>query len=253
MKKHFFLPRYAPFWCIPRYQVLTSILFLLLAVCFQTISEESLLNPSSLPPLPKKIIFTFDDGPYPEFTEKLLKILGEEKIKATFFIVGEMGARYPYLLKLLNSQGHEIAGHTYTHPNLTKIPLTRVKEELEKTRLLIREFTGKNTYLFRPPGGNYNESLKRISSSSGYQPIFWTIFPQDHSSDISAEEIYQRVIENIHPNGIILFHSGRENTLQALPRIVQTLKEKNYTFITISDLITEEKNLAYVQRTNPGY
>lgn len=248
MKKHFFLPRY---------QALISGVFLLLTVCFQTISEESLLNPSLLPPeikviTSKKIALTFDDGPYPELSEKLLRILAEEKVKATFFIVGEMGERYPYLLQLLNSQGHEIAGHTYTHPNLTKIPLVKIREELEKTHLLIKKFTGKDTYLFRPPGGNYNENLQNICSALGYQPVFWTIFPQDHL-DIPADEIYQRVIGNIHPNGIILFHSGKENTLQALPRIIQTLKEKNYTFVTVSDLIGEEKNLVYVQRTNLGY
>lgn len=243
MKEHFFLPRY---------QILTSILFLILTLGFQTLSQESVLNSSLLPPLPKKIVFTFDDGPYPEYTERLLEILEKEKIKATFFIVGEMGAQYPYLLQLINSKGQEVANHTYTHPNLTKLSSSEVIGELEKTRILIKGVTGKDTHLFRPPGGNYNENLKRISSSFSYQPIFWTIFPQDHS-DISAGKIYQRVIENIHSNGIILFHSGRENTLQALPRIIQTLREKNYTFVTISDLIVEEKNLAYVQRANSGY
>lgn len=239
MKGHFFLPRY---------QLLTSVLFLLLTVCFQTVSEESLLNPSLLPTeikisseviTSKKIAFSFDDGPYPELSEKLLKILEEENIKATFFIVGEMGERYPYLLQLLSSQGHEVAGHTYTHPNLTKVSLARVKEELERTRVLIREFTGKDTYLFRPPGGNYNENLKNIFSSLGYQPIFWTIFPQDHL-DISVEEIYQRVVKNVHPNGIVILHSGRENTLNALPKIIQALKKENYHFVTVSELNKEK-------------
>ncbi len=250
MKKHFFLPRY---------QLLTSVLFLLLTVCFQTVSEESLLNSSSLPAeirtsseviSSKKIALTFDDGPYPELSERLLEILAKEKINATFFIVGEMGARSPGLLQLFDSQGHEVAGHTYTHPNLTRISLTRIKEELEKTRVLIREFTGKDTYLFRPPGGNYNENLKNICSSLGYQPIFWTILPQDHL-DIPVEEIYQRVVKNVHPDGIIILHSGKENTLNALPKIIQTLKKENYRFVTVSELNREKvddfagKNLSH--------
>jgi len=241
MKKRFFLPRY---------QALVVIIFLLLTVCFQTISEESLLNPSLLPSevntsseviTSKKIALTFDDGPYPELTEKLLKILTEEKIKATFFIVGEMGEHHSYLLQLLNSQGHEVAGHTYSHPNLTKIPLAKVREELEKTRLLIKNSTGKDTYLFRPPGGNYNKNLRSICSSLGYQPVFWTVFPQDHL-DISAEEIYTRVVKDVHPDGIVILHSGRENTLRALPKIIQTLRKENYSFVTVSELRSERIN-----------
>lgn len=226
MKLHFFLPRY---------QVLIGVSFFLLTVSFQTIPEESLLNSSLVPSLEKKIALTFDDGPYPEFTEQILKIFAEEKIKGTFFIVGEMGARYPELLKLLDQEGQEVAGHTYTHPNLTKMSLKKIVEELDQTRLLIKEHTGKDTYLFRPPGGNFNENLKEICTSAGYEPVFWTIFPQDHL-DLSVEEIYARVVKNIRPNGIVILHSGRENTLRALPKIIQTLKKENYRFVTVSEL-----------------
>ena len=118
---------------------------------------------------------TFDDGPKPGITEKLLAVLTHEGVPATFFVIGRHAAEYPELTRKIADAGMQIENHTYTHPNLTLLPPDQFERELLKTNVAIRTATGKRVRFFRPPGGNMNGDVAKISSKLGLTPCMWTI------------------------------------------------------------------------------
>ena len=110
----------------------------------------------SLDPPHPWIALTFDDGPHPVMTEKLMAVLKQEGVPATFFVVGKMAVRYPGIVQDMAREGYEVANHTFTHPNLSHVDTKTLLNELAQTREVIRLLTGKDTVFFRPPGGNYS-------------------------------------------------------------------------------------------------
>lgn len=263
------------FFVVRRYQAILVCLLFFLLVNTKLTSRGSELNPSLLPllekykkaeveqppkinvviapvpvPQPKpiakpkmfhRIALTFDDGPYPGFTEKLLDILKKEKVKATFFVIGKNVEKYPETLQKIAKEGHEIAGHTYTHRNLTQIPVEEIMVELELTRTLIEKTVNQRSYLFRPPGGQYNKKVMDLSNKGGYKMVLWTTLPGDHARP-EPGIIYARTMESVFDGGVIVLHSGVKQTLVALPKIIQKLKAKGYEFQTVSKIVTTEKN-----------
>jgi len=191
---------------------------------------------------PYCVALTFDDGPYPEYTEKLLDILENENVQATFFVIGRHVEKYPILTKLITEKKHELGGHTYTHKNITHLENFDLFSELENTRKVIQKATGINTYLFRPPGGKFNQKTINFISGLGYKTILWDILPKDHEPSKTSKEISKFIIENTKPNDIILLHLGRKPTLEALPEIIWQLRLKGYRFVTISELLAKQKN-----------
>jgi peptidoglycan/xylan/chitin deacetylase (PgdA/CDA1 family) len=105
------------------------------------------------PQAPHRLAITFDDGPHPAFTHRLLKILRQERVHATFFVVGSQIARYPHLLQAISRDGHQIANHTYHHYNMTTLAPAKILSELDETQRLIERITGQKARFFRPPGG----------------------------------------------------------------------------------------------------
>ncbi len=191
---------------------------------------------------PHYVALTFDDGPYPVYTEKLLDILENENVSATFFVIGRHVKKYPELAKLIIIKKHEIGGHTYNHKNITKLEESDLFLELENTRKAIEESTGINTYLFRPPGGKFNTKTIKFVSRLGYSTVLWTVLPKDHKPHKTSKEITKYIVENTSPGDIILLHLGRKPTLDALPEIIWKLRLKGYKFVTISELLKEQKN-----------
>ncbi len=193
-------------------------------------------------PLPavklKPLCLTFDDGPHPGQTERLLSILKEAHVRATFFVVGKQAELYPYLLKKIAQDGHELANHTYSHRNMKTLSDQEISEELEKTETLVSAATGKKMKYFRPPGGQYNSQVVAAAKARGYEMVLWSIFPQDHTNPPSAL-IRSRILGGAHKDGIVLLHSGVENTLETLPELIRTLKRRGYVFETVAQLRTE--------------
>ncbi len=187
-------------------------------------------------PLPMKhISLTFDDGPHPAYTERLLKVLKQARVHATFFVVGKQAELHPELLKMISDDGHEIANHTYSHRNMRTLSPSDICEELEKTEKIVESVTGKKMRYFRPPGGQYNSQVVAAAKDRGYEMVLWSIFPQDHTNPAS-ELIRSRVLTGAKNDGIVLLHSGIENTLQTLPDLIKTLKRKGYAFETVTGL-----------------
>lgn len=202
-----------------------------------------------------QVILTFDDGPDPRYTPRILDILKKENIKASFFIIGISGEANLPLLRRIVREGHEIGNHTFTHPNMAVVSKVRAQSELSATRLLIEVVTGRSTFLFRVPYNADSEPTTAeeldpvaLAKDNKYYTVGESIDPTDWKPGISADTILQRVIRRYEENpakGIILLHDSggdREATVEALPGIIKYFKTKGVQFITVSQLLGKSKD-----------
>ncbi len=184
----------------------------------------------------RRIALTFDDGPHAGYTERILKILQDAGIRATFFVVGDRVVRYPELLRQEISRGHEIGNHTYRHRNLRTLSNLEIVTELEQNRDLIRQVGQVETTIFRPPGGQYDDRVLRLAAALNYRTILWSSAPADHTSP-PAELIEDRILGRVGNGVIILCHDGIEGTIAALPRVIASVRAGGYEFVTVSELL----------------
>ncbi len=191
------------------------------------------------------IALTFDDGPHPGKTQDLLAVLQQEGVPATFFVVGKMADRHPELVSEIDRLGHELANHTYTHPRLTLLEKEALMDELSKTRQSIQRLTGKDTLLYRPPGGGYNRRTLKQASQAGYRMVLWSVQTRDVSG-ASEEAIYQRIVMGATDGGIVLMHSGMPHTVEALPKAIRELRRRGYQFVTVSQMLRPTTAPAFV-------
>ncbi|MEK3953483.1 polysaccharide deacetylase family protein [Psychrobacillus sp. FSL K6-1464] len=187
----------------------------------------------------KVVALTFDDGPHPKYTAKILEILEKHNAKATFFVVGELAEKNPDLILRQYNEGHEIANHTYTHH--PKTTLSKLELELKQTDDLIFSITGYRPELFRPVEGQYTDQMIQSVVKKGYQVVMWS-WHQDTEDWKSpgVHRIEKKVLNNVEPGNIILFHDGggnRSQTVKALEKIIEELKKQDYVFVTVSELI----------------
>jgi len=188
---------------------------------------------------PKKLLaLTFDDGPDPEITPRILKTLEEHNAYATFFVRGDNAERHPQLLKQIAAGGHEIGNHSYSHETVSSEDAA--KEELRKTDDAIGQVTGRDVRLFRPPKGIKNCELTRQALKAGYVVVLWTISSAD-SRPIAPEVIASNVIHTPNPGDIVIMHDGEGHTAtaDALPKVLDALEKKGYRFVTVPDLLGE--------------
>ncbi len=201
---------------------------------------------------PKKIVLTFDDGPDPDFTPRILDILKREKVPASFFVVGSMVEKNIPILRREFEAGYEIGNHTFFHPDVSAISLSRVKLELNATRKLIESITGRSTILFRPPFNadaepqNLAEVLPvALSRDEKYINIGESIDPHDWEPGVSADTILARVIAQKDAGSMLLLHDAggdtREETVKALPGIIHFFKSHGYQFTTIAEVLGKTK------------
>lgn len=216
---------------IRRYQIILLFLFIFVIGSVKIFSREKI----TLPQIRYSVAITFDDGPHPDYTEKILEIFAKENAKATFFVVGKMVANYPELAQEICWEGHQIASHTYDHLFLTELSPAQIIEQLEKTRKIIKEVCRVDTYYFRPPGGHYSQKVIQIFSLLRYQMILWTLFPHDQAIE-NSDELTDSILSQVKDKDVILLHSGVEITLQALPAIISQLKKRGFQLVTVSDL-----------------
>ena len=186
-------------------------------------------------PNEKQIALTFDDGPHPVYTPRLLAILKQYQVKATFFVVGEQAERYPDLVRAEVAAGHSVGNHTYDHVSLIKIPANYVATEIKACGEVLEKITGRSPHLFRPPGGEYDDAVLEASEALGYTTVLWTDDPGDYASP-GVAVIEQRTLERASSGGILLLHDGTEQTLEALPTIIETLRQRGFRFVTVDRL-----------------
>lgn len=196
----------------------------------------------------KVIALTFDDGPSPIWTPRILDELKKHNIKATFFMVGSNAEKYPQIAKRVADDGHEIGNHTYLHHVLLYYTNDELQLEIKHTENIIGNITGRKTDLFRPPKGWLTKREKDYIKSLGYKIILWTLNSKDWVSFFGDKYIANKLARNIQPGDIILFHDSggvfslkdgnRLNTLKAISILINELKQKGYKFVTISELLS---------------
>ncbi len=189
----------------------------------------------------KTIALTFDDGPQPIYTENILNTLKENKITATFFLLGANIEKYPDLVKQIISENHEIGNHSYSHEKLFFKKPEFIKNEIRKTDELLESYKIE-TKIFRPPFGFMLFLLPFITKQFEKNIILWNINSKDYLG-LSAKKISGKILKNVKAGSIILMHDGRgikggnrSNTVETLKIIIPKLKAMGYDFSTISDL-----------------
>lgn len=183
----------------------------------------------------KEIALTFDDGPHPGFTERLLAILTDKRVPAAFFVVGEMGERHPELLRALARAGVTVGNHTYHHVSLPKIPDEFVLDEIKACGEVIATALGRPPRWFRPPGGQYDRGVTEAVQALGYAMALWTDDPGDYDNP-SASVLLDKTLERATPGGIILLHDGVDVTVQILPALIDRLRARGFRFVTLERL-----------------
>ncbi len=193
----------------------------------------------------KVIALTFDDGPTKEYTEKVLKILDENKLKATFYLVWKDLKNNPDETKKIVEAGHEIWNHSFSHSRMVLKSSAFVKREIENTNALIRKSWYKWDIHFRPPYWKKLFILPWYLKQNNIKTVTWDVEPETYlSSWISAEEIAKNVIFEAQPGSIILLHimfKSREETRKSISLIVAGLRKKWYKFVTVSELLKYKK------------
>lgn len=196
------------------------------------LKEVPLANKSKL------IALTFDDGPWPVSTPQILEILSKEKIRATFFVLGQPLQNYPQIAKQIVAKGHAIGNHTWHHW-YHKLDATTSAKEIDATDALIYKTTGIKTHLFRPPGGLLNNGVVDYAKKKKYFVALWSSDSMDYNRP-SVPSLVRNVMKNARPGGIVLMHDGggdRSHTVKALPIIIAQLKKQGYKFVTVPELL----------------
>ena len=183
------------------------------------------------------IAMTFDDGPSATLTPKLLDLLATHHIKATFFVIGENVAEHPEIVARAAREGHEIANHSWSHPNLGKMSDDSVRRQLRQTDDAIKNATGDRPTLMRPPYGSITAREKRwIHDEFGYDIILWDVDPYDWKRPGPAV-VRARILKETRPGSIVLSHDIHPGTIEAMPSTFDELEAKGFKFVTVSELI----------------
>src|SRR5213596_4361951 len=183
------------------------------------------------------IAMTFDDGPSATLTPKLLDLLAAHHIKATFFVIGENVAEHPEIVARAAQEGHEIANHSWSHPNFGKMSDENVRRQLWRTDDAIKNATGKRPTLLRPPYGSITAREKRwIHDEFGYRIILWDVDPYDWKRPGPAV-VRNRILKETHRGSIVLSHDIHPGTNEAMPSTLDALEAKGFKFVTVSELI----------------
>lgn len=186
----------------------------------------------------KKVALSFDAAWGNEDTQKILSILKKKKVHATFFMTGGWIEKYPDDVKAIQKAGHELGNHSENHKQMSTLSAEECKEEIMKPHEKVKELTGVDMKVFRPPYGDYNDTLIETANACGYYPIQWDVDSLDWK-DYGVDSIIRTVCEHKHlGNGsIILCHNGAKYTAQALEQLIDGLQEKGYELVKMSDLI----------------
>ena len=179
---------------------------------------------------------TFDDAPHPMYEPLLLDLLRRENIKATFFVIGRNARAYPYFVRDMVQQGHEVGNHTYHHVRLPALPLEAALNELRLTNQVLEGLIRQPIRFFRPPGGDYTPQTLAAAQSLGLSTVFWTDDPGDFQNpgDGILEHRFDR---RLHPGGIILLHDNAQETLQVFGNFLNVARQRKIELTTISGLL----------------
>lgn len=187
----------------------------------------------------REVALTFDDGPDPRYTPRVLAILKRFGVPATFFEIGKMVRAHPDLTRDVVAAGCVVGNHTETHPYLERKSDDGVRREIDAAADALEQADGIRTALFRPPRGHWNPTIFRAVRRDHDRIILWTV-AVEHSDAHTPAQMAARALSMARPGAIFLLHDGgppRERTVQALPLLIDGLQRRHYRFVTIPDLL----------------
>ena len=192
------------------------------------------IETKSIDPNKPVVAFTFDDGPS-EFTGRILDALEKNGVHATFFMRGDFVEEHPQIVARVSQMGHELAPHTWNHPDLTELTEDEVRKEIKDTQDAITAITGHAPVIFRPPYGSINGIGKKVCRELGLAVINWSLDSWDWQT-LDADAVYNEVTDAVKDRDIILCHDQYDSTAEAAERILDTLTAQGYQFVTVSEL-----------------
>ena len=187
----------------------------------------------------KKVAFTMNCAWNADDIDSILETLKNNNVKITFFIVGDWIDKFPEAVKKINSEGHEIASHSNTHPHVNNLSYEENIKEIEDSNKKIDNITGKKTKVYRPPYGEYNDTVIKAAQDKGYYCIQWSLDTLDYTG-ITGEEMWNRLDEKIKSGDIILSHNGTKHTADSLDMLIKNIKNKGLEIVPVSNLIYKD-------------
>lgn len=187
----------------------------------------------------KKVALTLNCAWNDSDIDSILSTLKQNDCKLTFFMVGDWIDKYPEAVKKINDAGCEIASHSDTHPHVNQLSYEENIEEIEKSNDKIEKITGKRTKLYRPPYGEYNNTVIKAANDKGYYPIQWSLDTLDYTG-LTGTQMWDRLKDKISSGDIILMHNGTKHTADSLDGIIKNIKQLGYEIVPVSELIYME-------------
>jgi peptidoglycan/xylan/chitin deacetylase (PgdA/CDA1 family) len=202
----------------------------LVSVRFQPSGRQSAVE--------RAVALTFDDGPWPQNTARILAVLRRFHVHATFFLIGYLAASYPKLVALERRSRMTIGNHSYNHPQVPPfgdLPQQLMKDEITLAAQDIAR-AGVQPQLFRPPGGSYSPALLRTAQALGERVVLWSVDPSDWSPGVTSRQIVSRVLASVRPGSIVILHDGggdRSATIRALPAIITGIRQRGLRLVEL--------------------
>jgi peptidoglycan/xylan/chitin deacetylase (PgdA/CDA1 family) len=197
------------------------------------------------------VALTFDDGPSPQTTGKILDALKREGHKATFFVIGRKAEKHPDIVKRIVAEGHALGSHSYSHPRLfSLLSLSAVRVDLKRSLDVLEKITGQKPTLFRPPIGHTNPRVGKVVRELGLTVVGWSVRALDGLSSADPESVSMRVGKGLEDGAIVLLHDAAERddfkpaSVEALPRILAAMHAKNLTSVMVSSFVTNPEEPA---------
>lgn len=186
-----------------------------------------------------KVAFTMNCAWNADDIDKILEVLKNNNVKITFFLVGDWVDKYPESVKKISDAGHDIGTHSNTHPHVNNLSYEENVKEIEESNKRIEKITGKKTNVYRPPYGEYNDTVIKAASDNGYYTIQWSLDTLDYTG-LTGEEMWNRLDAKIKKGDIILTHNGTDHTLDSLDMLIKNIKGKGLEIVPISELIYKD-------------
>jgi peptidoglycan/xylan/chitin deacetylase (PgdA/CDA1 family) len=189
----------------------------------------------------KEVALTFDDGPDPEVTPEILDILKQERVPATFFVVGSKAERFPELIRREAEEGHDFGNHTFHHFELTNLDPEGVRDEITRTNDALEQIVGAKTRWFRAPGCHYTPDALKVIRSCGMVRVD-TLDNSGDWANPGVPSILRRTLSHLSPGDVILCHDRIPQTVEALPRLIHTLRKRGYRIVPLAQLALEAQS-----------
>ncbi|WP_238162551.1 polysaccharide deacetylase family protein [Cohnella sp. AR92] len=190
----------------------------------------------------RQVALTFDDVPDSRYTPLVLNVLKQQKVKATFFVVGSRALKAPALVRRIHDEGHAIGNHSFNHPDFSKMGIGGMSEQIRSTEAALQRSVGFVPRLIRPPYGEIKNSQLDWAQKQGYTVVNWDVDSSDWRQ-LGAQTVFLNVTRSVRPGSIILLHAGGGTgqnlygTVQALPKLIAWLRSHHYEPVTLPELL----------------